>query len=68
MSMNIDCGKRRIVLIPAEGEPVGPEDVAPFYQAMDNLLSYANEVLRVCDERHPTLCSEDRAAGEAGRS
>ena len=66
MSMNIDCGARRIVLIPTEGEPVGPEDVAPFYQAMDNLLLYANEVLRVCDEKHPTLCSEDRAAGEAG--
>ena len=64
--MNIDLGPQRIVLIPTEGQPIGPADVAPFYRAMDNLLAYANKVLGACDEECPTLCGEDRAAGEAG--
>lgn len=64
--MCIDCGPRRIVLIPREGEPIGPEDTKPFYQAMDHLLAYANKKLRTVDEEHPTLCGPDRKAGVAG--
>ncbi|WP_322150888.1 hypothetical protein [Paratractidigestivibacter sp.] len=66
MNICIDCGKHRIVLIPSEGEPPGPDDVAPFYIALNRLLGYANERLRVVDDKHPVLCGESRAAGEAG--
>lgn len=66
MSTCIDFGPRRIVLIPNEGEPIRSEDVAPFYRAMDNLLSYTNKKLGVVDEPRPSLAGPDRERGEAG--
>ncbi len=66
MSISIDVGARRVVLIPAEGEPVQPEDVAPFYRAMDGLLAYANKKLGIVSDEHPSLAGPDRARGEAG--
>lgn len=66
MSINLDCGPRRIVLIPLEGEPIHPDEVALFYRAMDNLLAYANRKLSVVDEEHPSLAGPDRSRGEAG--